>query len=66
MHHQAIKKTAPSLTVTGYAPDGLVEAVEMKDYPYFVAVQWHPEYLYPFNEAAKNLFTSFVDACRKS
>ncbi|MBS6642456.1 MAG: gamma-glutamyl-gamma-aminobutyrate hydrolase family protein [Clostridiaceae bacterium] len=66
MHHQAIKKTAPSLTVTGYAPDGLIEAVEMRDYPYFVAVQWHPEYLYPFNEAAKNLFTSFVDACRKS
>lgn len=64
MHHQAIKTPAPGLTVTAYSPDGLIEAVEKTDYPYFVGVQWHPEYLYPFDEAASGLFQSFVDACK--
>jgi len=39
-HHQAIKAPAPSLTVSAFSPDGILEAVE-KDR--VLAVQWHPE-----------------------
>lgn len=66
-HHQAVKQIADGLKVTAIAPDGVVEGFEKPDHPYFVAVQWHPERLVERAENAphKQLFTSFVDACRK-
>jgi len=34
------------LIISGTSPDGkLVEAVEIKDHPFFVATQFHPEYI---------------------
>lgn len=64
MHHQAIRKVAPALTVSAYAANSLVEAVEMPDYPFLLGVQWHPEYLWETIEAHSNLFHAFVDACK--
>lgn len=64
MHHQAVRSPAPGLIVSGRSPDGLIEALEKPDYPFFLAVQWHPEYLWQTDECAKNLFTEFVNACR--
>ena len=29
--------------MTGWAPDGTVEAVELAGRPFVVGVQWHPE-----------------------
>jgi putative glutamine amidotransferase len=34
---------APGLVVTACGFDGLVQAVEIPDYPFGLAVQWHPE-----------------------
>jgi gamma-glutamyl-gamma-aminobutyrate hydrolase PuuD len=42
-HHQAIARLAAGLTVTGRAPDGTIEAVELAGRPFVVGVQWHPE-----------------------
>ena len=37
--------TAAGMTLAGLSPDGrLVEAVELPDHPWFVAVQFHPEF----------------------
>lgn len=64
MHHQAVRKVAPGLIASGYAPGELVECVEKPDYPYLIGVQWHPEYLWEKDEAAARLFSTFVAACR--
>lgn len=64
LHHQGLKDIAPSLKVTGYAPDGLVEAVELPDHPFGLAVQWHPEWLTD-QEPTRNLFRKFVEAAGK-
>ncbi len=62
-HHQAIKKTAPDLVVTGHASDGLIEAVEMAGDAFSViGVQWHPECLLE-HETQRKLFEAFVGAC---
>ncbi|MGA4545920.1 gamma-glutamyl-gamma-aminobutyrate hydrolase family protein [Uniformispora flossi] len=42
-HHQAVDRLGAGLVVAGRAPDGTVEAVELPDHPFAVAVQWHPE-----------------------
>lgn len=62
MHHQSVKDVAPGLVVSGYAPDGVIEAIEKPDYPYLLAVQWHPEYLWEKDPVAQNIFKAFVDA----
>lgn len=45
-HHQAIRELAPDLAPVGYSPDGLIEAVVMRDRPHVFAVQWHPELMF--------------------
>ncbi|MFZ5885385.1 MAG: gamma-glutamyl-gamma-aminobutyrate hydrolase family protein [Chloroflexota bacterium] len=64
LHHQGIKDVAPSLRVAGYAPDGLVEAVELPGHPFGIAVQWHPEWLTD-QQPTRNLFLKFVEAATK-
>ncbi len=60
MHHQAIKQLAPGLCATAAAPDGVLEALELADHPFFVGVQWHPERL--TDTASARLFEGFVKA----
>lgn len=64
LHHQGLKDIAPSLRVTGLAPDGLVEAVELPDHPFGIAVQWHPEWLTD-QQPTRNLFKKFVQAAEE-
>jgi putative glutamine amidotransferase len=64
LHHQGIKDVAPSVRAAGHAPDGLVEAIELPDHPFGLAVQWHPEWLTD-QEGTRNLFRKFVQAAGK-
>lgn len=41
-HHQAVDDPG-KLTVTGWADDGVIEAVEDPEQRFVVGVQWHPE-----------------------
>ncbi len=65
LHHQGLKDLAPSLRAAAYAPDGLIEAVELPDHPFGLAVQWHPEWLTD-QQPTRNLFRKFVEAAGKS
>jgi putative glutamine amidotransferase len=42
-HHQAVARH-PRFAVTARAADGTIEAIEDPDRPFWMAVQWHPEY----------------------
>ena len=65
-HHQAIKRVGRGLKVTAYSEDGLVEAVEAAgEYPYLVAVQWHPEEIADQPEQ-KKMLQQFITWCRKT
>lgn len=64
LHHQGIKDLAPGITPTAYAPDGLIEGIEIDGYPFGLAVQWHPENL-QMHEPMRLLFQAFVTACQR-
>ena len=50
------------LTLSGLSPDGrLVEAVELSDHPFFIGVQYHPEFKSRPNKSHP-LFQGFVNA----
>jgi putative glutamine amidotransferase len=61
LHHQGAKDIPVCLKPVGYAPDGLVEAVELTNHPFCLAVQWHPEWLVD-QLATQELFRVFVEA----
>jgi putative glutamine amidotransferase len=65
-HHQAIRDLASDLTPAAYSPDGLVEAVVMRDNTEVFGVQWHPELMFERDEAHLRPFARLVEAAAKS
>lgn len=63
LHHQGLKEVAVGLRAAALAPDGLVEAVELPDHPFGIAVQWHPEWLMD-QVPMRRLFEAFVHAAQ--
>jgi putative glutamine amidotransferase len=65
LHWQGIDRLADGLIVEGTAPDGTIEAVQVKNARNFaLAVQWHPEYRALDNPTSMALFQTFGDAAR--
>ena len=64
-HHQVIKSLGRGLVPVAWAPDKLIEGVELDDDSRFVlGVQWHPEHLVGNSEPARRLFSALVTAAR--
>lgn len=64
-HHQAVRKLGENLTVAATSSDGLIEAITMESYPFFLGVQWHPEELYHAQEDARKIFHEFIKAANE-
>jgi putative glutamine amidotransferase len=62
LHHQAIKKPGEGVRITGHAPDGIPELLEVTGYRFVMAVQCHPEEIYSIEPAFARLFSAFVQA----
>lgn len=66
-HHQGLTPefVSDKFRVTAMAPDGIVEAIELKNAQFVVGVQWHPEKQSDeyTNSISWPLFQAFVDAC---
>jgi putative glutamine amidotransferase len=66
MHHQAIRQPGKGLREVAWAPDGIIEGVELPDArTLVVGVQWHPEELVMRDPAARNLFRALVTAATR-
>src|SRR5437588_8915540 len=62
-HHQGLDRLGQGLVATGWADDGLVEAVEVAGGGgWAVGVQWHPERAADVEPAQQALFDAFVAA----
>ncbi len=60
-HHQSVDKIAPNFIVSAYAPDSVVESIEINDtsiLPFAIGVQWHPESLN--DELSKQIGVLFI------
>ncbi|MBR2742679.1 MAG: gamma-glutamyl-gamma-aminobutyrate hydrolase family protein [Clostridia bacterium] len=61
-HHQAVKELGAGLVCAAQAPDGVVEAAELPEKRFVLAVQWHPEFDFHKSESSQRLFSAFVGA----
>ncbi|HJT22883.1 MAG TPA: gamma-glutamyl-gamma-aminobutyrate hydrolase family protein [Nitrospira sp.] len=64
-HHQSVKEVASSLIPAAVAPDGIVESIELPSHPFFLGVQWHPEFLFDRYPLHRRLFEAFLRAARR-
>lgn len=60
-HHQAVARLGSGLRAVGWAPDGVIEAIEATDTSFTVAVQWHAESMVRAPEQA-HLLEAFAEA----
>jgi putative glutamine amidotransferase len=60
-HHQAIDRMGTGLTATAWAPDGIIEAVEVIDHPFAVGVQWEAD-----QTGDERLHLALAEAARRS
>jgi putative glutamine amidotransferase len=42
-HHQGVGELGEGVVASGYADDGIVEAIELPERSFAVGVLWHPE-----------------------
>lgn len=63
LHHQAIDRLGKGLEITGRDRGDFVQAIEHQKLPFFVGVQWHPEFLVLHREH-QNIFAAFVEATK--
>jgi gamma-glutamyl-gamma-aminobutyrate hydrolase len=65
LHGQGANRLGDILTVEARAPDNLVEAVSVRNHPFALGVQWHPEWHSLTDPVSRQLFNAFIAACRK-
>jgi putative glutamine amidotransferase len=59
LHDQSIKELGDDVGICAVENTGVVQAIERHNHPYFIGVQWHPEYM-PQSNTQQNLFRSLV------
>ena len=62
-HHQGIRRLGDGLSASALASDGIVEAVEHRELPFLLGVQWHPERTFHRQPWDRAIFGAFVRAC---
>lgn len=63
LHNQSIKQLGKDIAVSATEPNGVVQAIEKSDHPFFIGVQWHPEYM-PQSKTQQELFRGLVQSVR--
>lgn len=63
-HHQAAADVGAGVVISGHAPDGVIEAIEVPKKRFCLGVQWHPEY--SISAADDAIFQALISASESS
>jgi putative glutamine amidotransferase len=63
LHRQAVNEIAPGFAAVARESNAVVQAIEHRERPFVIGVQWHPEYL-PQREEQRRIFQALVAAAR--
>ena len=64
-HHQAIQQLGKGLKAVAWAPDGVIEAVELEGRQDVLAVQWHPEITAAEDDGQQRMFDWLIKQANK-
>lgn len=63
-HHQTVFEVGEGFSVCGRSKDGFIEAMEKRDSPFILGVQWHPEALPTQEQQA--IFDHLITVAKKN
>ena len=63
IHKQSISDLAPDLKITAKEDNGVIQAIENPAYPFWLGVQFHPEFLI-YRRVFRGFFKHFIKAAR--
>lgn len=63
LHHDYVNFPFEKLKISALSYDNVLEAVELDNHPFFIGLQWHPEYLSDIN--SKKIFDAFIKTIKK-
>ena len=64
-HHYEMVKKPYLFSVVGKSSDGVIEAIENRNHPFQIGVQWHPERMISYDEVSNKLFSYFIQVCQQ-
>ena len=64
-HHQALSHCGKSLVITAKAMDGIIEAIEDPEKPFWIGVQFHPERMWKRFPIFSKLFYRLLECARE-
>jgi putative glutamine amidotransferase len=64
-HHQAVSRLGRGLRACAWAEDETVEALELPDSPWLLAVQWHPELAIEAGSPHRRVFEALIALARR-
>lgn len=59
IHKQAIDKLGQGLEINAVEDNGVIQAVSMPDHPFFLGIQFHPEFMI-YRDVFRNIFKALV------
>jgi putative glutamine amidotransferase len=65
LHMHAVKEPGKNIRVVAREPSGVPQAIEHMERPFWLGVQWHPEYL-PQQQPHQNIFRALGDAAERA
>lgn len=65
IHKQAIAEIGSQLDVEAWESNGIVQAVSLKEHPFFLGVQFHPEFMI-YRSDFRLIFKAFIQATKKA
>lgn len=63
-HSKEVAKTN-KFRITALAEDGVIEGIELKDYPFCIGLQWHPELMLDTDINSVKIFKYFIEEASK-
>lgn len=64
-HHNYHIKDSGVQKISGYAPDGIIEAIESDNCDFHIGLQWHPELAPKEDEVSQIIFGELVENAKK-
>lgn len=65
MHHQGICDLSSLVDPVAFGPDGLVEAIEVRDSSFMMGIQWHPEFFGTREHRMERVFNALIEASKR-
>jgi putative glutamine amidotransferase len=65
LHFHAVREPARGMKIVAREPSGVPQAIEHTGRPFWLGVQWHPEYL-PQQESHQRIFAALAEAARQT